>query len=320
MIPTLLPVTEEVDGVQRFIYRAVFPITFSIREQYRTLDILFSDYAMRGREVKALLNTFGFLSTMKIGTDQTPTGHLIFRQKLLIVDTACGDVVQYSESIPGEDTNMCCRYFIDDKADELLPYFESAVHSSLTDKLVAKLGKPLVTTGEVRPTNMTAGIALNKRGIVSTFPMVWGYSVQGGRGPVFNARSETAAEKPLFKEGWKNHRCIIPASYFFEWGYPADEAENGTAGRQKTKFAIQPKGACSTWLAGIYRLEESNGVQFPAFTILTKEATGQMSSIHERMPVMLRQDQISDWLSPDIDPEGIVRRSIRDLVIEKAAG
>ena len=44
------------------------------------------------------------------------------------------------------------------------------------------------------------------------------------------------------------------------------------------------------------RLEESNGVQFPAFTILTKEATGQMSIIHERMPIMFRRDMISDWL------------------------
>ena len=146
------------------------------------------------------------------------------------------------------------------------------------------------------------------------------YSVQGGRGPVFNARSETAAEKPIFKEGWEKHRCIIPASYFYEWGYPAEDVENGTAGRQKTKFAIQPKGACSTWLAGIYRLEESNGVQFPAFTILTKEATGQMSTIHDRMPVMFRQDMVSDWLSPDVDPARMIKRALHELVIEKAVG
>ena len=319
MIPPLLPVTEEHNGVQRFIYRAVFFFVFSLRDQCRSLDILFSDYALRGREVKALLKTFGFVSAMEIETEQTATGHLIFRQKLVIVDITHNSVVEYQKMIQ-EDSDMCCRYFIDDKADELLPYFEAAVHSSLTEKLVDKLGKPLITKGEIRPTNMVVGIALNKRGLTSTFPMIWGYSVQGGRGPVFNARSETAGEKPLFKDGWVNHRCIIPASYFFEWGIPADDLENSTAGKQKVKFSIQPKGEFSTWLAGIYRLEESNGVQYPAFSILTKEASGQMISIHDRMPVILKQDQISEWLSPDTDPAKMVHRSVSDLVIEKAAG
>ena len=319
MIPSLLPVTEEHNGVQRFIYRAVFPIVFSIRDQCRSLDILFSDYALRGMELKALLKTFGFISVMEIETEQTATGHLIFRQKLLVLDIPHNPMLEYQKTIQEEDSEMCCRYFIDDKADELLPYFESAVHSSLTEKLVAKLGKPLITKGEIRPTNMVVGIALNKRGLTSTFPMIWGYSAQGGRGPIFNARSETAGEKSLFKDGWANHRCIIPASFFFEWGIPADDLENGTAGKQKTKYAIQPKGASSTWLAGIYRLEESNGVQYPAFTILTKEATGQMTSIHDRMPVLFQQEKITDWLSPDIDPSLTIRHALRDLVVETTA-
>jgi putative SOS response-associated peptidase YedK len=53
---------------------------------------------------------------------------------------------------------------------------------------------------------------------------------------------------------------------------------------------------------------------------LTKEASGQMISIHDRMPVILKQDQISEWLSPDTDPAKMVHRSVCDLVIEKAAG
>lgn len=214
---------------------------------------------------------------------------------------------------------MCCRYFIDDTADELLPDFEAAAQSSLTVKLVAKLGKGLKTKGEVRPTDMVTGIALNRNGVMTTFPMVWGYSVQGAKGPVFNARTEKAGEKQMFKDGWTSRRCIIPASYFFEWGLPSDLLDEGTAGK-KIKFAIQPKGETVTWLAGIYRIEESGGVKFPAFTILTKAALGQMTTIHDRMPVIFKKEQITEWLSPDVDPAKTIRQAVYDLVVEKAVG
>ncbi len=314
MVPLLIPTSEEKDGVQRFIYRSVFPLKFSVKENERSLDIAFTDEALRGKELKMLLRMFGFLQTMEIGAEQTKTGHLIFRQKLLFVDMPADTVVEY----PKEDCDMCCRYYIDDGADELLPYFEAAEQSSLTEKLVAKLGKALITKGEVRPTDMVAGIALNKRGMMATFPMVWGYTNRGAKGPVFNARSETAGEKPLFKDGWVNHRCIIPASYFFEWGIRGEDPDDGKAGKQKTKFAIQSKNATVTWLAGIYRIEENNGLRYPAFTILTRAAAGEMTSIHDRMPIIFRKEQIPDWLAPGIDPVQTIRRATTELVVEKA--
>ena len=318
MKPVLIQTTDEVDGVQWYIYRSVFPIKFSVKEGKREIDITLSDEPLRGKEVDALLQTFGFVRGLEIRTEQTKNAHIIFCQPLLVVDTAHDSVVKYSETAFGEDFDMCCRYYIDDTADELLPYFEAAVQSPLTAKLVAKLGKALKTKGEVRPTDMVTGIALNSRGVVKTFPMVWGYSVQGAKGPVFNARSETAGEKPMFKDGWENRRCIIPSSYFFEWGYPSESDEGNTAGKGKTKFVIQPKGETVTWLAGIYRLEENGGLRFPVFSILTKAAIGQMSTIHDRMPVIFRKEQIPEWLAPSGDPAKMIRLAVNDLVVEKA--
>ena len=207
---------------------------------------------------------------------------------------------------------MCCRYFIDDHADELLPYFEAAEKSPLTEKLVAKLGRPLRIRGEVRPTDLAAALARSKQGGTAAFPMIWGYSVEGAKGPVFNARSETAGERPMFRDGWASRRCVIPASGFYEWGPGADET--------KTKYAIQPMGAAVTFLAGIYRFEERRGVRYPAFTILTREALGGMTAIHDRMPVILAREQIADWLDPAADPATVVRHAIRDLTLEEAAG
>ena len=227
MIPPLIPTTEEKDGAQRFIYRSAFPITVRITPKERIMDITLTDEPIRGKELSALLNVFGFSRNLEIGTEQTNTAHIIFRQRLLLLDMTRDSVVRYAEDTTGEDSRMCCRYYIDDTADELLPYIEEAEKSPLTEKLVAHLGKALVTKGEVRPTNMVPGIACNKKGTISTFPMVWGYTVPGGKGPVFNARSETAAEKPLFKDGWTTHRCVLPASYFFEWGIPAFDNDTG---------------------------------------------------------------------------------------------
>jgi len=317
MIPLLLPTTEESGGVQRFIYRSDFPITFSVTDRERILDILFTESPLRAGELRALLMTFGFSPRAEVGTEQTAGGHIVFRQRLFMVDMPRGSVLQYTGRMPAEDCDMCCRYYIDDTADELLPYFEEAEKSPLTEKLVAKLGKALVTRGEVRPTDMVAGIALNKRGETAAFPMVWGYSVQGARGPVFNARSETAGERPMFRDGWTNRRCVLPASYFFEWGMPSDYSGEGPGGK-KIKYAIQPKGEAVTWLAGIYRFEESGGVRFPVFTILTKDAVGDMRAVHDRMPVMLKKERIPAWLSPSSDPKRVLAEAIGDLAIERA--
>ena len=61
-------------------------------------------------------------------------------------------------------------------------------------------------------------------------------------------------------------------------------------------------------------------IHYPVFTILTKDAVGEMRSIHDRMPVILRKDWIGEWLSPDCEPMRIVKRSLHDLVIERASG
>jgi putative SOS response-associated peptidase YedK len=208
---------------------------------------------------------------------------------------------------------MCCRYFIDDKADELLPYFEEAESSSLAEKMTAKLSRPLVTSGEVRPTDMVPVLARGRSGGLRYFPMIWGFR-QSGRA-VFNARSETAAEKPLFRDGWKTRRCIVPASCFFEWGPPPSPDEGAV---KRVKYAVQPAGASVTWLAGLYRLEEEGGLTFPVFTVLTKDAEGRMSDIHERMPVMLPGEMIGSWTDPGEDPAKLLRHAVKDVIAEAA--
>lgn len=198
---------------------------------------------------------------------------------------------------------------------ELRPYVETANRTPLRQKMVSKLGKEFKTSGEIRPTDMTAVIAPNASGGRTAFPMVWGYHIKGIDRPVVNARVESAKDKSSFSDDWRRHRCIIPASYYFEW-----EHFKRPDGKIKTgqKFAIQPKGATVTYLAGLYRIEEERDLKYPVFTVLTREPSTELAKIHNRMPVILPGDAIDDWIKPDADPEKIVAEALTDMVMEKA--
>ena len=167
-------------------------------------------------------------------------------------------------------------------------------------------------TGEIRPTDMAAVIAPNKRGERSVFPMLWGFYEESLHKPLVNCRVETARIKSLWSESWKKRRCVIPASYYFEWKHYAD-----SNGKVKTgeKYAIQPRGSDVTYLAGLYRIEESRDLKYPVFAVLTRAPTDNLREIHDRMPVILPESAIDEWIDPDGEPSKIVGKAITELVI-----
>ena len=109
---------------------------------------------------------------------------------------------------------MCTRYALERDLPELKDIIAAAARSSLTTKFKATHARSLITNGEVRPTDIVPVIAPNSKGIRSVFPMQWGFLARDNKRTLFNARMETAGEKPTFKEAWQSHRCIIPASYY----------------------------------------------------------------------------------------------------------
>ena len=209
---------------------------------------------------------------------------------------------------------MCCRYYME-MSPELRPIIEEANRSTLKERIVNKLGRPLVIEGEVRPTNIVPVIAPNRSGARAVFPMVWGFSLPRSSSPMVNARVETASTKPTFKESWERRRCIIPASYYFEW----EHLINAATGKAKTgdKYMIQPKGSEITWLAGLYRIEEMSGIQVPVFTVLTREPSEEIRFIHDRMPVILPREDVDNWIKPDSKPDEVIKNAMTNMVFEK---
>ena len=141
--------------------------------------------------------------------------------------------------------------------------------------------------------------------------MKWGYTGYTGKGLLMNARSETAAEKPTFREDWARHRCIVPASWYFEW-----EHLPGKNGRKQTgdKYRIRPKDASMTWLCGLYRIE--NGL--PVFVVLTREPGESIRFIHDRMPLIMPEDLTGEWIRPAARPEDLLPHALTDMRFERA--
>ena len=209
---------------------------------------------------------------------------------------------------------MCTRFYAA-LSPELRPYIEAARKMNIAEQMMRNLAKSTTMTGEIRPTDMAAVIAPNKQGIRSVFPMLWGFTEKGINRPLVNCRIETAKVKPMWSDSWKHHRCVIPASYYFEGGHYT--AENGKT-KTGNKYAIQPCGSDVTYLAGLYRIEESNDFKYPVFTVLTRAPTNELRKIHDRMPLILPYISIEEWISPDSKPNKVVDKALTELVAEKA--
>lgn len=205
---------------------------------------------------------------------------------------------------------MCCRYYVE-MSPELRPIVEAAARSRLYQEHVDQIARPLVTQGEVFPDSLAPVLATSKAGKKAVFPMLWGYHVEGIGRVIANARAETAAEKPTFRDGWAMHRCVIPASWYYEW-----EHIPTAGGKLKTgdKYAIMPKGSRLTWLCGLYRMEYG----YPHFVILTRRATEALAPIHDRMPLILSASDAERWIDPQMNPHALLSEALTEMVAEKA--
>ncbi len=210
---------------------------------------------------------------------------------------------------------MCTRFYIE-ASPEMEPFTEAAENAPLKALLTEKLNRPLLTEGEVRPANIVPVLATSRTGSAKSFPMLWGFHLPNSSNPILNARVETAAIKPTFRDSWKQRRCVIPASWYFEWEHRIDPTTGKTITGQK--FRIQPQDATMTFLAGLYRMEPLNGITVPAFTILTRAPGASIRFLHDRMPVMLPSSLIREWISPDGQPEKMAASALTDCEYEEA--
>jgi putative SOS response-associated peptidase YedK len=135
----------------------------------------------------------------------------------------------------------------------------------------------------------------------------WTSELKTARRPI-NARSETAATTPMFRDALARRRCLVIADAFYEW-------QVGSV--PKIPHAIARSDGTPMIFAGLWEgWKNPDGTILRTFTILTTAANDQLRHLHERMPVILEPQDSSAWLGESSgDPAALLRPSTADLRI-----
>jgi len=109
----------------------------------------------------------------------------------------------------------------------------------------------------------------------------------------FNARAEKLEESRLYSPALKSRRCIVPVSGFYEW--------KRTSKSEKQAYAIRRKDQQPLLLAGLWACNRQIDPDKPveSYTVITREPNALIGEIHNRMPAILNETQISTWLESD---------------------
>jgi putative SOS response-associated peptidase YedK len=109
-----------------------------------------------------------------------------------------------------------------------------------------------------------------------------------------NARAESLAEKPAFKDAWARQRCLIPADGFYEWDRRF---------QPRKPYYFTPSSAPFLTMGGLWTMRlNAQGVPTLTVAIITREARVPVDSIHDRMPLFIEPDDWDAWLAPERTP------------------
>lgn len=146
------------------------------------------------------------------------------------------------------------------------------------------------TNRDLRPTQLVATVAAHEKSLYQlTTP--WGIQPAWSKKLLINAKAETVATKPTFKNAFKHHRCVVPCSGWFEW--KQQEGAN-----KKTKYLFQESQHYPLYMAGIFYPRTPGNVQL---VTLTTTPTKQCAAYHHRMPLLIAPNQVAYWLNSPAD-------------------
>jgi putative SOS response-associated peptidase YedK len=164
---------------------------------------------------------------------------------------------------------MCCRYYID----------EDTLAEALAEVPGAEAPEPFPFRGDIHPAD-AAPVLLRQQNHLRTEICRWGWETDFGF--VINARSETAAQKHLFRTSLMLRRCAVPVRAFYEWD------------REKMRYTFTRPGKQPFFLAGFFD-RPLGGEDPPRFVVLTRSPDAVVEKIHNRMPVLLDGAAAARW-------------------------
>jgi putative SOS response-associated peptidase YedK len=144
-----------------------------------------------------------------------------------------------------------------------------------------------------------------------------------GKGPLLiNARADKVTTSPAFRSSAKTKRCLVPMTGWYEWRPNTDEPGGKKA--RKTPFFMTPGDDDLICMAGLWSVWKPDKEAAPLLscTIITTDAVGPLAEIHDRMPLMVDEQDWDHWLDPDspLDPELLtVRADLSHLEIREVS-
>lgn len=164
---------------------------------------------------------------------------------------------------------MCGRYFVDVDVHEM---------KDIIEKIEKRYPGVILSTGEVYPTDEVPIITPDGPALAK-----WGFPKWDGKGTIINARAESLEHKKMFSYPFLKQRCIVPTTGFFEW----------TKDATKTKYLFELPDEELLYLAGLTNTFDND----LCIVILTHDANESLVGVHNRMPVILKGDQLDLWLN-----------------------
>jgi putative SOS response-associated peptidase YedK len=177
---------------------------------------------------------------------------------------------------------MCGRYSLTQPREAVAQLFAAGPAEGLP---------PDAPRYNICPTQTVDAVCVGREGRVIA-PMRWGFvppwAKRLGEGPLLiNARAETLAEKPAFRDAARHRRCLIPASGFFEW--------HGE-GRDKQAWWVSPPDGGLVAFAGVWSLWRGPEGPLASAAIVTIAANETLAPIHHRMPLVIAPEDFALWL------------------------
>ena len=178
---------------------------------------------------------------------------------------------------------MCCRYLL--LKEHLL---EVSISFGLNEP-DAFQSRYNIAPGEAVPAVIRRQAARRSEGVRLNWGLLPSWTPTdkiGGRFP--NARAETLAAKPSFRDAFRHRRCLVPVSGFYEWE---------VRGRERLPWLFRAPDARPFLLAGVWETRRlPDGGDYETCAIVTTEANDLMRPIHHRMPLVVAREEADRWL------------------------
>jgi putative SOS response-associated peptidase YedK len=181
---------------------------------------------------------------------------------------------------------MCGRYALHSHPDVVAMLFGLSEVPAYAPRFnIAPMSQVLIVRGAGQP-----AAALVRWGLVPRW-----VKDPAKAAKMHNARAETVAERPSFRDAYRSRRCLMPANGFYEW-------HDGPGGKQP--FYVRPANEELFSLAALWELWRGPQGVIESCAVITTEANATMAKVHDRMPVIIAPGDRAAWLS---GAEGLLR-------------